>query len=208
MEKIILICLTIILFAGCATQAKPKEDGINILTLMSSPAKSNDRLWIGTFQLVFNDMKNNIIKHDIKFAGEKQTRELAGLNNEEFTSDMLNASSFYKSYGKTSLTEKSRIEQELEQKFNTKSDIINSLDWSEGKGKYYAYAMIKKDFEFPNEFDKLEKSSFNNSSKKYNFFGINNNSKRKLYGNLNVLFYKGKNDYAVELLTKTGDKQQ
>lgn len=206
MEKIVLICLTVFLLAGCATFANQKEKDINILTLMSSTSKSKDRLWIGTFQLVFNDMKNNIIKHDIKFVGEKPTADLKGLNREEFTSDMLDISSYYKSYGKTSIEEKNKIKQALIEKFNTKSDIIDTLDWSEGDGKYYAYAMIKKDFEFLNEFDKLEKSSFNNSIGKYDFFGIGNNSSKNLYNNLNILFYKGKDNYAIELLTKTGEK--
>ncbi len=206
MEKIILVCLTVILLAGCASFANPKDNDLSILTLMSSSSSSNDRLWVGTFQLVFNDMKNNIIKHDVKFLGEKPTYDLNGLNREEFTSDMLDTSSYYKSYGKTSVEEKNKIKQALFEKFNTKSDIIDTLDWSEGKGKYYAYAMIKKDFEFLNEFDKLEKSSFNNSSKKYDFFGINDKSSKKLYDNLNILFYKGKDNYAVELLTKTGDR--
>ena len=58
------------------------ENKIDLLTLFSTKTNSENRAWIGTFQLVWNDMKNNIIKKDIKFISEKPTKELIGLNNE------------------------------------------------------------------------------------------------------------------------------
>ena len=124
-------------------------------------------------------MKNNIIKHDVKFAGEKPTKELIGLNSEEFNSKMLNESSYYTSWGKTAPAEKIKIKEAVAKKFNEKSEILDSLDWSEGIGKYYAYAMLKKEFEFPEEFDKLEKAKFNNKGE-FEFFGIKDSSKEIL----------------------------
>ena len=53
---------------------------MDILTLFSSKPKSENSLWVGTFQLAFNEMKNNVIKNDIIFEKEKPTKELKGLN--------------------------------------------------------------------------------------------------------------------------------
>ncbi len=182
-----------------------KSDKLDILTLFSSPSKSENKLWVGTFQLVFNDMKNNIIKNDIIFAQEEPTDELKGLNSEEFNSTMLQESSYYTSCGKTSLEAKAKIAQAIKQKFNETSEILDSFDWTEGLGKYYAYAMLRKDFHFPNVFDNLGKFSFNNSEKQYNFFGIDSDSDEILDKNVKVLFYNDYNDYAIRLLTKEND---
>lgn len=201
MKKILLSTLCAVMLSGCAMCANSKLD---ILTLFSTKSFSKNKAWVGTFQLVWNDMKNNIIKKDIKFVNEKPTKELIGLNNEEFNSSMLNESSYYTSYGKTAPSEKIKIEKALVEKFNEKSDILDSMDWSEGLGKYYAYAMLKKEFEFYNEFDKLDESKFNNRGK-YDFFGIDEKSDEILDKNVQVLFYNNKNDYAIQLLTTNND---
>jgi len=201
MKKLLLSTLCAILLSGCAMCANSK---IDILTLFSTKSSSLNKAWVGTFQLVWNDMKNNIIGHDVEFINEKPTRELLGLNSEEFKSSMLNESSYYTSYGKTAPSEKIKIEKALEEKFSEKSDILDSMDWSEGIGKYYAYAMLKKEFEFYEEFDKLDKATFNNKGE-FEYFGIKDGSKEILDKNVKVLFYNNKNDYAVQLLTTNND---
>lgn len=203
MKKLLLSTLAAILLSGCAMCANSRS--LDILTLFSTKSYSQNKAWIGTFQLVWNDMKNNIIKHDIKFIKEEPTQELIGLNKEEFNSSMLNDSSYYTSYGKTSPKAKLKIEKDIFAKFKEKSDILDTMDWSEGAGKYYAYAMLKKEFDFLEAFDKLEKMSFNNSKEKYEFFGIDENSKEILDKNVDVLFYNNKNDYAIQLLTTNND---
>lgn len=177
-----------------------------ILTLFSSKSKSENKLWIGTFQLVFNDMKNEVLKlKEIKFTGLEPTEDLKGLNSEEFTKDMLQESSYFASYGPTSPSAKEEIKKGIKEKFNETSGIIDSLDWSQGPGRYYAYAMLKKVFTFDPMFDELEKFPFNNSQKEYKYFGINNDSKGILDNNVRVLFYKDYQNYAVQLLTKEDD---
>ena len=222
MKKILLTTLSACLLAGCSAdvssiQPQSQEEGsaqtvsikqdktFDFLTLFSSKTNVENRAWVGTFQLVFNDMKNNIIKHDVKFIGEKPTSDLIGLNNEEFNSSMLNENSYYTSYGKTKPSEAEKIKRDIKKKFNETSDILDMGDWSEGEGKYYAYAMLKKEFEFKQEFDILDKSSFNNSEEQFEFFGIKDSSQDILDENVNLLFYNNQDDFAVQLLTKNND---
>lgn len=211
MKKILLIFGVLLIMAGfgacIGNRAFSKEGaGLEILTLFDSPSNTENKLWVGTFQLAFNEMKNNIIKKDVIFENEPETFELKGLNREEFNSDMLDSASYYISSGKTSPKAKKEIEKGIYEKFKEKSDILDSLDWREAKGSYYSYAMLKKDFEFLEEFDKLEKAPFNDSREVFEFFGIKEDSKNKLDNNVRVLFYNGENDYAVRLFTKTGDE--
>ena len=115
MKKILLATLSALVLCGCSnvTIDNPKQKAIepqkevqketdankiDLLTLFSSKTKSPDRAWVGTFQLVFNDMKNNILKQEVKFVGLTPTSDLIGLNKEEFNSSMLNESSYLVRY--------------------------------------------------------------------------------------------------------------
>ena len=85
MKKLLLGLFCLLLLTGCAT--RNSSSNFEILTLFSSDSKNENKLWVGTFQLVFNDMKNNIIKKDIIFKGFTPTKDLIGLNKEEFKVD-------------------------------------------------------------------------------------------------------------------------
>ena len=169
MKKTFLTLFSLAILASNAVFANETTKP-EVLTLFSSQSNSINKVWIGTFQLVFNDMKNKVLKRDVVFVNETPSEELIGLNKEEFKSSMLNSSSYYKSYGETSPKAKIKIEKAIKRKFKTTSDVLDSIDWSKGYGKYYAYAMLKKDFKFLKAFDKFENLAFNNSEKKFNFF--------------------------------------
>ncbi len=210
MKKILFLLSLIILLTACTKSAPNKispeqNDNSPVLVLFSSPSNSENKIWVGTFQLAFNDFKKYIVKHDVKFQGEEETPDLEGLNKAEFNKSMLNENSYYTTYGEVKPEEKEKIKKAIKEKFNETSDILDLIDWTEKKGDYYTYAMLKKEFNFPNAFDILEPSSFNNSVEQYKFFGINKESSPVLKKNVTVLFYNNENDYAVKLITKEGD---
>ena len=211
MKKILCLIGFLVFVAGCTAvndnNSTNFDQNGNIVTLFSSKTDAQDKAWVGTFQIVFNDMKNHIFKQDIEFVGEKPTEDLIGLNNEEFKADMLNESSYYKSYGETSPQAKEKIKKAIKEKFNETSELLDLGDWSKSPtgDKFYAYAMLKKEFEFLKEFDILDKSTFNGKGN-FDYFAIKSDSNKELYKNVKVLFYNNDNDYAVMLNTKTNDE--
>lgn len=162
---------------------------------------SGNIIWVGTFQLVWNDLEDEIVKAPVEFINYKS--ELAEkLNKKGFLSTDISENSYYKNHGYMTDKFKKEIEKSIEKKFNEKSDILNSLNWS--PENYLLYAMLKKDFEYPTEFAILNNSDFTGEKVKY--FGMRENAKQAQRNNVEVLFYNSKDDYAAKLITKTDDE--
>ena len=174
---------------------------------------TTDSSWCGTFQLVWNDMKNEVVKQDIIF--HPQLDMVKNLNKEDFDTTMLSEDYYYKIYGRKSLDLKEQIENGIKEKFNQSSDILDDFDWSESELddpnnpdviRYFFYTMLYRKFEFLQEFDKLDNGKF---GKKYNdvqYFGIDENTKNSVGNQINVLYYNSKDDFAIIVNTKTDDE--
>ncbi len=204
-KKIILSLLFLFLFFllnPCVSFAKKPVLPPKAAVFVPVNNIEENRIWIGTFQLVWNDLANEIVKGDIHFTGVKS--DLADkLNKQGFNSSMLSSNSYYKTYGKISNRLKWKIERGIWLKFREKSDIINNINWEQDG--LLVYAMLKKDFKFLKEFCELDKGKFLDSEVK--FFGIRNNTEDKdLLNNLEIMFYENKDSYAVKIFTKEGDE--
>lgn len=69
-----------------------------------------NKVWVGTFNLVWNDFMNEVIKGKIEFVNGYS--ELANeLNKQSFTAEELSEESYYKTHGKSSLKLKQQIEK-------------------------------------------------------------------------------------------------
>ena len=156
---------------------------IDILPTMQSKSNVQDRVWVGTFQIVWNDLMDKLVGGEVKFfAGNPDSAN--ELNKKEFTTSDISDKCYYKYFGKITYGTKKTIEKAIKKKFNEKSDILDKLDLTPGKGRFIIYAMLKKDFEFLNAFDKLGKSNFRD--KKAEFFGIGKRSDDKLRKGVHV----------------------
>ena len=164
------------------------------------------RCW--TFQLVWNDMVNNVVKQDVIFNPQLQIVE--NLNKQTFSNEYLSPNSYYSKFGLLTLDLKSEIEDGIKTKFNETSDILNQLDWSdvpqsddyyEGKAekRYGFYAMLKKIFNFENAFDELDKWRFDDKYDDIEYFWIKWGSDSKLYSQVYVYYYNWDDDFAVAL---------
>lgn len=202
MKKLLMFIISCVVLVS-VSQGTFAMDKIKNVTTFSSKDLSENRVWVGTFQLVWNDFVNEIIKKPVKFINGDQS-VVKILNKQEFTSDMLSEDSYYKTYGVTSLALKKEIEDALVEKFGEKSEILDQIDWEADNNAYFLYAMLKKDFDFVNKFNQLSAGSFGPYNARY--FGIDDSSKEPIYDNVSVLFYNSSSDFAVMLKTKSNDE--
>ncbi len=189
---------------------KNKESEVVVVPTLKDEISSNC-CWCATFELVWNDLKNNIAKKDIIFSPQEIYAK--HLNEEEFTESMLSEKYYYKVCDLKTLELKKQIEKTIEEKFHQKSDILDKFDWREEKlnnelnpekKKYFLYAMLYRSFEFPYRFDKLGNGKFG-QNKKCKYFGIENNSE-KLRNQVKVWYYYSVNDFAFSIKTTSNDE--
>lgn len=164
----------------------------------------NDTIWCGTFQLIWNDLKNDIMKQDIVF--DPQLQVVENLNKETFTTDDISEQYYYKKVGTPSIALKEEIEKAIKDKFNETSDILDDFNWERNDSNdYFLYAMLKKEFEFAKSFEELENGKFG-SYENIEYFGIKDDPTRELQGQVKVLYYNSKEDFAIKLETKQEDE--
>lgn len=179
------------------------SDEIKVVPTMEDKIDSNSA-WCSTFQLVWNDMKNEVAKRDIVFT--PQEIMVDNLNKEQFKEDMISDNYYYKKYGKMTFDLKEEIENGINEKFEQKSDILDSMDWNDNSESYLFYTMLFRKFEFLNKFDKLENGKFSNKYNDIKYFGIDENSDKIIKDQIKVLYYNSKNDFAISINTKNNDQ--
>lgn len=177
--------------------------GINTVLSLEDEIKE-DSIWCGTFQLIWNDLKNDLAKQDIVFVPQLKVAE--NLNKETFTVDDISEEYYYKKIGNPSLKLKEEIEKAIKKKFNETSDILDDFDW-EGKTPedYFLYVMLKKEFEFEKAFEELENGNFA-AYENVSYFGIKSSDMDELKKQVEVLYYNSKEDFAIKLKTKQEDE--
>lgn len=206
MKKLLITLMSLMMTASAVFAfggSKPVQT-LDVLPLLASESAQQNRLWVGTFQLAWNELMEGIVKGPIVFVGSKS--ELAKqLNKQKFKTSDLSEDSYYTTYGETSPELKTTIEQAIKEKFNETSDVLDAVDWTPGPNKYLVYAMLKKDFKFLTAFDKLDIEKFARNKTKVQYFGINEKSDGILRQTVNVLFYNSSKDYAVAIRTEGKD---
>lgn len=196
---------------GEATQLKQTEN-VTVVPTMQDKITA-DSSWCATFQLVWNDMKNEVVKKDIIFTPQEEIAE--NLNKEEFTEDMISDEYYYKKYGLKTLELKEEIKKGIKEKFNQESDILDKFSWSEDAlndpnnsdvKRYFFYTMLYRKFDFIKEFDKLDNGTFSKEYKDVKYFGIDGDTDDSVGDQIDVLYYNSKDDFAIILNTKTDDE--
>ena len=117
------------------------EKSIDILPTMSTASSAPNRIWVGTIQIVWNEMIDNILNAPVEFVGgTTPTAKL--LNTREFSKDDISEDSYYSTYGIVSPDLKARIEKAIKEKFNETSDILGAFDFRYDPNKIFIYAKI------------------------------------------------------------------
>ncbi len=182
--------------------------GVEVVPTLSDKI-SKDTSWCPTFQLIWNDFKNDIVKEDIKF--DERLDILDNLNKEDFTEKNISSSYYYKIYGRKNLELKNKIETAIKEKFNQKSDILDKFDWSSDAldsgndiiDRYFLYSMLYREFEFNKKFDIFTDKFKDKDNIEY--FGIIKEND-EVRNQIKVYYYNDENDFAIKLLTKNNDE--
>ncbi len=185
------------------------NDNIEVVPTMEDEIK-NDTAWCPTFQLVWNDMKNEVVKKDIEFIDGDEPDYLDNLNNESYKEDDISEGLYFKTWGEKSNELKEDILNGIKEKFNEDSSIIDrDENWDESKSpdiiNYIFYTMLKRNFNFFTEFDILEKGNFGDKYKNVQYFGIDKNSKEEIRNQVKVLYYNSDDDFAISIFTQEND---
>lgn len=179
---------------------------INIIPTMQDTISENSA-WCGTFQLVWNDMQNNLVGGNIEF--EEPNEMVTNLNKQSFTEKSIPEEYYYKKWGLMNLSLKTEIEIGIRNKFNETSDILNLFRWPSAeeivKDKYFFYSILRRNFGFENEFSILENNKFG-KTENVEFFGINEETDEIVRDQVEVLYYTNKENFAVVLHTKQNDQ--
>ena len=176
---------------------------LSIVTSLEDEIKSNTA-WCGTFNLIWNDLKNDLAKKDIVF--NPQPTAVDNLNKGTFNTSYLSEDSYYKVYGTPTPELKKQIEKAIKEKFNETSSILDDFNWDGATEKdYFLYTMLKKEFEFPKVFTNLDNGNFG-KYKNVKYFGIDSNTKKDVREQVEVLYYNSSSDFAVKLNTKQNDE--
>lgn len=215
---IIISCICLIILGGIIyfmgnnkVKDIPLTKGITIVPTMDDKI-TTDSSWCATFQLVWNDMKNEIVKTDVVF--NPQLEMVENLNKETFKENMISNEYYFKTYGLKTKKLKEEIEKGIKEKFNQTSDILDDFDWSNEAldnpnssdiRRYFFYTMLYREFEYKSKFSILDNAKFG-EYEDVKYFGVNKNSKEKVREQIEVLFYNSKNDFAVKIKTKNNDE--
>lgn len=163
-----------------------------------------NKVWCGTFNLVWNDFMNDVIGGKIEF--EDGPSSLADeLNKQSFTVDQLNSNSYYKKHGWATTELKTEIENGIKEKFNENSEMLDKVEWDNPEG-YVLYCMLKKEFNYLEKFPTLDDANFKDSQEKVKYFGIKPDTAQTASKNVDILFYNSKTDFAIKLKTKEGEE--
>ena len=202
---IFLLCITV-LFSGIVyattkiyKNIKGKAEITPTYTSKISTIDTN-KIWVGTFNLVWNDFMNEVIGGKIEF--EDGYSELANdLNKQSFTISELSENSYYKIHGESTFELKEKIENGIKEKFNENSEVLDKVLWGDSNS-YTLYAMLKKEFNYLEKFPTLSDGTFGTSSEKVKYFGIEPSTMDDAKINVEILYYNSINDFAVKLKTK------
>lgn len=222
---VMILCISILLVGGVygAVKISQRFTGKARMTpTFTSEISTMDsnKVWVGTFNLVWNDLMNDVIGGKIEF--EDGYSELANeLNKQTFTSKELNPNSYFKIHGEENYELRDKIINGIKTKFNETSNIVDRCNWEKRENGYVLYAMLKKEFNYLEKFPTLPDGFFGSKEEKESYaslneqdflknnvkyFGIDPTTGQEASKNIEVLFYNSESDFAVKLKTQEGEE--
>lgn len=189
------------------TSSIKESAGTEVYGVLNVPMEKSNMIWCGTFQMAWNELRDNMVKEDIKLKDENVLSPQ--LNKKTFTKDYINEKDYIAmvGYNKDGIVEK--INSTLKKKFN-----------EEGKWKVetklqrpddiLAYSFLKKNLDFEYAFQDL-KDGLEFSGIKVKAFGMGDikdeASRSKLAQQVKLLFYENDDNFIISLKGKNNNDE-
>ena len=104
---------------------KENSADFEILPTMDYVSNAKNQVWVGTFQLIWNDLMDELVKQPVKFIGQSSFMA-DSLNKKSFTVNDISESAYYKIWGLSSFELKKQIEKVL--KKNLMKPVISLMN--------------------------------------------------------------------------------
>ena len=157
----------------------------------------DDSGWCVPFQLAWNELQYNILGNNFEF--NKKNKYLSNLTVGDNREYYLNKNDYYVKSGGATLNLKNQIQNDILDKFNERSDILDKFqfDNADFSSRLFIYAILVKHFKFNGDFDESTRL-FGKKKQQVKFFGADNFDNR--LKQVNPMFYNKQNDFAVRVL--------
>lgn len=206
---LIIVIVVCIIFTGIVYAIKTitKNKSSLVATYNSSRMYADtNTVWVGSFQLAWNEFMKEIIGGKVEFENENNIL-LEQLNNGNLNQSMINENDYYIKVGKTSPELKAEILNDIERKFAINNQtILDNINFENKDTSYTIYSILNKKFEFLSPFNTMSESTFKDSKDKFEYFGIKAGNSESLNENINSLFYNNSEDFAISLSTKENEE--
>ena len=100
---------------------------IEVLPTMYSRSNAQDKVWVASFQLVWNDFMDKVVFNPIRFR-EGTPSSVQELNRQEIKAEDLSEKCYYKMAGKVTKKTKKQISKAIKKKLGETSDLLDKLD--------------------------------------------------------------------------------
>ncbi len=213
-RKFIFIFSSIVLsfnmfLSGCTSKKASAQNSNNFKNTIITPhmeyklKKGSNIVYCSTFQLAWNELKDNMIKEDIKLAEEEET--VKNLNKSLSTKKDLSDKDYVAmvGYAKDGILEK--INKELKSKFGNNAEEVKAN--FQRPDDILAYAFLLKELKFKNKFEKIKEPLVFNSENKVKYFGIERMKYDKKHDEISeqveILDYKDNEDFVIKLVSQS-----
>ena len=165
------------------------------------PAVDTNQIWVGTFQLAWNELAEQLTDNGKVEFVEGNTPLVEELNQKKFTKNDISPEDYYLTVEETRPELKEKIQKEVYEKFKIdNTQTLEKMNFNLTPG-YTIYTMLVKNFHFVHPFEPLQSEAFKQSEQKVKYFGISKNSDVEARENVEILFYHSKEEFAIQLNT-------
>lgn len=211
-KKIILVILIVILIITCTILIKSSNQtntkSADVKNFTNSEITSYENLWCSNFQIAWKELAKQLEVPSIVFTEDQENYLANKLNNTSFGLNSISDKDYYIYADKASSNSKSIIKKELKQKFEKKSDFLDSMDFSNVNG-HIVYSYLEKNYTFLNKFDQSNEFTFidkNNNEHNVKGFEFTEKSNSKLLDNVKSSYYIHYTQYGICLNTKENEE--